>query len=463
MVYPLLRSSQQKLEQVANLDFRPQFPDLSDSIYPGYVEARNKIPTNRISFQSSAVITSPPKSDNGSVAIALGLGIASGIAYLASAPVSVTLTLLAGGALLLTGCSEEESGLSSSMELVSVGLGGVKANGASLAPSISADGRYVMFRSEADNLVAEDRNGKKDDFIRDRQKGETLIMNDDVDNTSLIIEVEGRFEVVYEPDDRFDREPDKMFVRDRQTGSEEKIHIDPDFLKPLGQIHFKDVSADGRYVLFEGNALYSERDGEPCPDYTVCNNGHSRGEVFLHDRQTGISERVSVGSDGVTANNLSDRSSMNVSGSLVVFVSAADNLALGYGDSLFGIYVRDIQAGVTDRLDIDFGCCDSYKNRAHNASISNDGRFIAFSSNSDTIVLDDTNDDADIFVHDRQRGVTKRVSVGNGGVEADAFSGSPAISANGRFVTFESHADNLGPDNARDRSNIFVVGVERFF
>ncbi len=94
-------------------------------------------------------------------------------------------------------------------------------------------------------------------------------------------------------------------------------------------------------------------------------------------------------------------------------------------------------------------------------SISADGRFVAFSSFATNLVPGDTNEGYDAFVHDRETGETRRVSVSSSGVEGNRPSHLGAISADGRFVAFDSRATSLISGDTNRRSDIFVRGPLR--
>ena len=120
--------------------------------------------------------------------------------------------------------------------------------------------------------------------------------------------------------------------------------------------------------------------------------------------------------------------------------------------SFFGVVLSaTLSAQVTQRVSLDSGGAqgDFYSD---NASISADGRYVAFSSGASNLVVGDTNGFYDVFVRDRQSGTTERVSVDSGGAEGDQLSSSTAISADGRFVVFLSYASNLVVGDTNDPS-----------
>jgi archaellum component FlaF (FlaF/FlaG flagellin family) len=177
--------------------------------------------------------------------------------------------------------------------------------------------------------------------------------------------------------------------------------------------------------------------------------------VFVHDRQTGQTTRVSVSSTGQQANARSEFGSISADGRYVTFTSGASNLVPGDTNRWSDVFVHDRQTGQTTRVSV-----SSTGQQANDESrlpeISADGRYIAFQSRASNLVPGDTNGWSDVFVHDRQTGQTTRVSVSSTGQQADWSSENPAISADGRYVTFQSGASNLVPGDTNYSGDVFV-------
>jgi Tol biopolymer transport system component len=177
----------------------------------------------------------------------------------------------------------------------------------------------------------------------------------------------------------------------------------------------------------------------------------------VHDQQTGQITPVSVDSSGNEGNSVSRTPSISADGRFVAFESHASNLVPGDTNDGPDVFVHDRQTGQTTRVSVDSSGTQANARNFFNPSISADGRFVVFSSDADNLVLDDTNDRPDVFVHDRQTGQTTRVSVDSSGNEANGHSGNvSSISADGRFVAFSSSARNLVPGIMNIGSNIFV-------
>lgn len=284
------------------------------------------------------------------------------------------------------------------VERVSVGLAGAEANGDSTHSALSRDGRYIAFESDASNLVPNDTNGTTD-----------------------------------------------VFVYDRETRQTTRVSVGSAGVQGNGKSFGAKISGDGRYVAFESNAS-NLVDGDT--------NGAT--DIFVHDRETHLTTRASVDSAGHQADGNSSYAIMNGDGRYVAFFSFATNLVLNDTNNANDVFVHDRLTGETVRVNVDSsgnqasGGSDSYC-----PSLSDDGRYVLFLSNAVNLVPGDTNGTYDAFVHDRQTGATVRVSVSSTGVQGNAYSEDGKISADGRFVFFESEATNLVPGDTNGVSDLF--------
>src|SRR5947209_1614213 len=203
------------------------------------------------------------------------------------------------------------------------------------------------------------------------------------------------------------------------------------------------LSADGRFVAFDSAATD-----------LVAGDTNGVSDVFVHDRQTGTTERVSVASDGAQGNGSSGLvtfafpPALSADGRFVAFVSFATNLVASDTNGATDVFVHDRQTGTTERVSV---ASDGTEGNAASAgaTLSADGRFVAFHSAATNLVAGDTNGTNDVFVHDRQTGTTERVSV-------NGFSAGPALSADGRFVAFHSTATNLVAGDTNGATDVFV-------
>ncbi|MEW6427904.1 MAG: hypothetical protein AB1568_07700 [Thermodesulfobacteriota bacterium] len=208
------------------------------------------------------------------------------------------------------------------------------------------------------------------------------------------------------------------------------------------------ISADGRWVAFHSRAAN-----------LVAGDGNNTEDVFVHDRRTGRTSRASVGAGGREGNNGSRYPALSADGRFVAFESAADNLVDGDSNGVADVFVHDLQTATTRRVSVDSGGQEG-NGGSQMPAISSDGRYVAFQSGANNLVGDDTNTATDIFVHDLQTGRTTRVSVDSGGGGANGPCRFASLSGNGRFVAFSSSATNLVPGDTNAEPDVFVHDSE---
>jgi Tol biopolymer transport system component len=277
----------------------------------------------------------------------------------------------------------------------------------SFDPSTSSDGRYTAFWSAADDLVFGDLNSRYDVFVLDRQ-------------TCAI---------------------------DRVSVSSGGVQGNNDSMHPS-------ISADGRYVAFVSSA-----------NNLVASDTNNGPDIFVRDRQSNTTIRASVSNTGAQATGTSGSAKPEISanGQFVAFFSFAANLVTGDGNGTPDVFVRDLVNLTTGRVSVATGGTEGLNGDTNTdrPSISDDGRYVAFASTMTNLVAGDTNNARDIFRHDRQTGTTIRVSVSTAGAETpnQQDSNSPSISADGRYVAFDSFATNLVTDDTDFNYDVFVRDV----
>ena len=285
-------------------------------------------------------------------------------------------------------------------ERVSVTPDGGEPNGASqqsgFAPAISGNGELVAFSSRATDLIPGGTDGLENVFIYDRAADVT---------ERISIGIGG---------------------------------------EPNGASSFPDISASGRYVVFQSLA-----------SNLVENDTNGEIDVFLFDRDTDTTLRVSVASDGQQSDGVSITPAISDNDLVIAFASGATNLVSEDTNRVNQIYVHEWQSGETELVSV------SSDGRVGNRAsflpdLNADGSLVAFKSEAFNLVADDTRGVPDVFVHSRANGETERVSVDSFGNQANDLSSGPGISGDGRFVAFVSFASNLVPDDANLFSDVYV-------
>ncbi len=345
--------------------------------------------------------------------------------------------------------------LNATTEIVSVALGGLPSDGMSGYAAISADGRFVAFQSTATNLVPGDTMLLQDVLVRDRLLGTTERVS--VDSNGLeanggsfqpSISADGRFVAFFSeawnlvPGDT-NGELD-VFVRDRLLGTTERASVSTTGAEGDRMSGLPSISADGRWVAFSSLA-----------STLVPGDTNQALDVFVRDRLLGATERVSVGSNGSEGNQGSDYPSISPDGRFVAFESWSSSLVPGDTNGVTDVFLRDRQLGTTERVSLGAGGMQA-DGESVDPTVSADGRCVAFWSVATNLVAGDTNARLDVFLRDRQAGTTERVSVGSAGSQANADSSWAALSADGRCIVFISKADNLVAGDTNQRDDVFA-------
>lgn len=336
-------------------------------------------------------------------------------------------------------------------ELVRVNLGafGEQANaGVVDAPSVSADGRYVAFASDATNLVAKDTNDFIDVFVRDRQTGRTTRVSVSSSGAQAVgasfapaISANGRYVAFTSyaanltAGDKNDATGGSdVFVRDLVAGTTARISTPNRGGSANGESDFPTISADGRYVAFDSVATN-----------LVSGDENSHGDVFRWDRATGKLARISTTAAGKGAvNGGSGLASISADGNRVAFVSAATNLVSGDTNEIVDAFVKDLTTGKVVRVNRRADKTQTW-GPADDPKISADGTKVAFST-SDQLAAADTDWTSDVYVRDLGSGrttlVSGRTGTGTGpSVRGDSY--GAAIGTDGRYVAFTSAAGDL--------------------
>ena len=355
--------------------------------------------------------------------------------------------------LLMLNSGTTQAGQETTRVSVKYGTENGEPNASSSQPDISADGRYVAFDSAATDLLStKDSQLHSDIFVRDLTnqtterisvKYGTAIDEPNTFSYRPAISAHGRYVAFESYATNLLSTPDLLsytdiFVRDRTNQTTERVSVkyDTESDEPNSSSSKPAISADGSYVAFESYAtnLLSTPDSL---SYT---------DIFIRDRLTDTTERISISTTGGEPNGSSFRPAISADGRFVAFESSATNL-LSTPDSLLNtdIFVRDRITATTERISISTTGGEPHGSSGY-PDISADGRYVAFGSLAPDLVENDTNGLSDVFIFDRQTKMTELVSVNSNGEQqtgGDNTGYGGVLSADGRYVTFSSEATNL--------------------
>jgi Tol biopolymer transport system component len=358
------------------------------------------------------------------------------------------------------------------MERITNGIGGPPAVPASCAyicgsqrPTVSGDGRFVAYWSNATNLVPGDTNNMYDAFLYDRQTKTTTLISksgNKLGNSHSrrpVVSRDGKWVVFESAANNLagscglfacSDSTDDAFLYEVATGNVTLVSATSNGAPGNGASNRPSISANGQRIVFQSDATnLGPNDG----------NG-AVTDIYMRDRVTGTTSIVSTGPAG-QGDKASTSPSISANGRFVSFDTKATNFASGDTGGDVDVYVKDVDGGGIDQASVrqDGGQATGTNGSSKvgaDSTISGDGRFVAFWSDVSTLVDGDTNGQlcdnftkkqipcADVFIRDRVAGTTTRV-VSAGGQQADGDAYSPALSVDGRFVAFDSDANNLDP------------------
>lgn len=330
------------------------------------------------------------------------------------------------------------------------------------APVTSEDGRYVAFQSTDPNLVPGDTNNVQDVFLRDTVLGTTIrvsVTSQGVEgnglSSSASISADGRFVVYHSASTNLVPGDTNgftdVFRYDRVLFTTTRVSLTQNGLQATGGDSLGGViSADGLYVAFRSEATN-------IPNNPDTNNA---SDIFRWDSTLGTVRRISVANNWGEPNRESIGPSISETGRYVAFYTLADNLsAPGFDtNNNYDVYVHDVFLGTTTLVSKSSAGVIG-NGGSSQASVSQDGQYVAFKSDATNLVAFDSNGDDDVFRHDTLSGTTLRVSLSTAGAQGNGDSAAPSISADGRFIAFESGATNLVAGDTNAARDIFLRDV----
>ncbi len=333
----------------------------------------------------------------------------------------------------------------------------------SSCPTITPDGRFVCFSSWDSAIVAVDSNPLQDVFVYDRVLGTkelaSLTDSEGFANGACsfpTISADGRFVVFQSNANNLAAGPITqnpvvdIYVRDRQLKTTRRVSVGLGGVLANGSSSLPAISGDGRYVAFYSNATN-----------LVANDANGPiSDMFRADLTTGAIEIVSVSSAGVAGNAASVSDGVDLissDGRFVAFSSNATNLVAGDSNAKSDCFLRDMLAQTTVRVSVATDGTESNGDSIRPV-VSNDGRYVLFESKGTTLDGTDANGPIqDIYVRDLVLGATKRVSKSNAGVQGNGSSVLAAVSEDGRYFGFFSLANNLVPGDTNLKGDVFLV------
>jgi Tol biopolymer transport system component len=379
--------------------------------------------------------------------------------------------------------------------LVSVNTNGTAGDCLSTDPAISGDGRYVAFTSSADNLVAGDTNNAQDVFVRDLLAGTTTLVSvstdgidpGNSDSYSPVISANGRYVLFRSKASNlaagsftFTLGTDNLFFRDLQAGTTYPL--------TSSGVLSAAMTRDGQSVVFLGGAvgiggtqlyvwssaanslvftnhqLFSLSTGAGVNSCTISDNGQKiawAASTFP----------LTTGTYGLIEEDILANTATGVFSNLSYFFSHA-NLrfssdgrflvySLAYNSSpLQSIYVYDALNNTNLFVSQNYNGSGPASSNSDSPAISPNGRFIAYRSSAGNIVPFDFNNDADLFLYDRSNNATILISVNAAGsASADDRSLKPVFSADGGTLFFQSWASDIAGNDFNSGSDLFALDL----
>lgn len=351
---------------------------------------------------------------------------------------------------------DRETGLTQATSLTAAGLQDGSTDQSSYRSALSANGRFASFIHSGGNLAPPDTNAKKDVLIRDLWTLTTTRASlgsageSSTDHcTQFSLSASGRFMVFQTAGSGLIASDTNgvadLYLRDLALNVTSRISVSTAGVEGNGASSLGWISANGRYVLFSSAA-----------SNLVVNDTNASGDAFLRDLQTNTTTRVSTDGAGAQATGPSTGIGLSADGVWALFDSSAANLVVGDTNGKFDVFRKNTSTGAIQRVSVSTSGAQADQN-CFGYGISADGRFVLFESIAGT--LDGVNPTAItyLYVRDCDTGVTRKVNRGYNGVAPDGHSSNAAISADGRYIIYNTVATNHIPDDTNATDDAYVV------
>ena len=294
-------------------------------------------------------------------------------------------------------------------------------------------------------------------YLRDRWLGTTeriTLGTEDIEESAVMSD-DARY-VYFTTMDEIDPaliSEERLYLRDRWTGETVHIATTPEdhYSTWYRSFALQAVSADGRYLLLSSDVAT-----------LVPNDTNGKRDAFVYDRVTQTFRRISMSNGGEQGNGNTYVSTLTPDGRFALLYSHATNLVADDTNDSFDVFLVDLATEQIERVNVGTGGTQTggFTDSAPYADVSDDGRYVTWNSSNDSIVPNDTNNNMDVFVHDRLTQRTTRVSVTADG-EQIPFGFAAYISGDGRYIAYISEATNLVPGDTNNRFDTFIVDWQR--
>ena len=341
-----------------------------------------------------------------------------------------------------------------------VGTGAQPNQGVTVGTDISSTGRFVVFTSAANNLVSNDTNNAADVFLRDNQAGTTERVSVGPAGVQAglggyggLVSADGRY-VAFSSDsvnlvaDDTNGTTD-VFVRDRQDAITTRVSVKAAAGQADGPSYLSAMTPDAKFVVFASDAE------NLIGTVAVPLDENFSTDIYLRNRATSVTTRISIGTDGSEGDSDSSIASISDNGRFIAFASNASNFDVNDSGSYSDIFLRDRTLATTTLLTGVSGA--EADGESLNVAISGDGSTVILDSDASNLVpTRDLNFQTDVYAVSVATGTRERISVASNGGESDDFSLLAGVSTNGRYVVFQSAATNLLVTESSGLANSFI-------